>query len=62
VAARYTDWSKGARMTAITTHLNFRRLLRQLIQPQLEVLQTTLTQFDARLKSMEEKLDLCLSQ
>ena len=55
-ARRYTDWGKGVRMTAITTHLNIRRLLRKFVEPRLLALDQRLDALQDQLERIEAKL------
>jgi hypothetical protein len=55
-AGRYTDWGKGVRMTAITTHLNVRRLLREFVEPRLLAIDQRLDVLQDQLGRIEAKL------
>jgi hypothetical protein len=58
---RYSDWGKGARMTAITTHLNVRRLLRQAVEEKLVEALARIGTIETTLTAVEQKLDAVVS-
>jgi hypothetical protein len=54
--ARYSDWGKGTRMTAIATHLNVRRLLRDFVESRLLALDQRIGMIQSQLERIEAML------
>ena len=49
-ANRFSAWGRGTHMVALTTYLNVRRIVRQIIEPRLDAI-------EQKLSGLESKLD-----
>jgi hypothetical protein len=53
----WTDWARGARMVAITTTLNVKRILRLHVTTRIDALQREVEQLTDAVTKLEQRLD-----